>query len=119
MADIILGRLAEDPSIGMVIPDDPGAGGWDQNKSYAEPLAKRMGIDVLPEHFLFPIGSMFWGRVDALRPLFDLKLDWNDYPQEPIHHDGTVLHAIERLFGVVASRGKYKVATTNVPGVTR
>lgn len=119
MADIILGRLAEDPSLGMVIPDDPGAGGWDQNKGYAEPLAKRMGIDVLPAHFLFPVGSMFWARVDALRPLFDLELDWDDYPEEPIHHDGTVLHAIERLFGVVASRGQYRMVTTNIPGITR
>jgi lipopolysaccharide biosynthesis protein len=78
-----------------------------------------MGIETLPDHFLFPMGSMFWGRVDALRPLFDLKLDWDDYPQEPIHHDGTLLHAIERLFGVVASVGQYRVATTNIPGVTR
>lgn len=119
MADIILGRLAEEPSIGMVVPDDPNAGGWDQNKSYAEPLAQRMGIGALPDHFLFPMGSMFWARVDALRPLFDLKLDWEDYPQEPIHHDGTMLHAIERLFGIVASHGAFRVATSSIPGVTR
>lgn len=119
MADIILGRLAEEPSIGMVVPDDPGAGGWDQNRSQAEPLAERMGIKALPDHFLFPMGSMFWARVDALRPLFDLRLGWEDYPQEPIHHDGTMLHAIERLFGIVAAHGTFRVATSSIPGVTR
>lgn len=119
MADIILGRLAEDSSIGMVIPDDPGAGGWDQNKSYAEPLARRMGMASLPDQFLFPMGSMFWARVDALKPLFGLGLDWNDYPEEPIHHDGTVLHAIERLFGIVACQNSYRIVTTNISGITR
>ncbi len=119
MADIILGRLAEDASIGIVFPDNPGVHGWDQNRSYAMPLAEKMGLLDLPDHFLFPVGSMFWARVDALRPFFDLKLDWDDYPQEPIHHDGTMLHAIERLFGVMASRGGYRAVTTTLPGVTR
>lgn len=119
MADIILGKLAEDPSIGMIFPDDPGAGGWDQNRSYAVPLAERIGIPSLPDQFLFPMGSMFWARVDALRPLFDLSLHWDAYPQEPIHHDGTVLHAIERLFGIVACQNPYRIVTTSIPGVTR
>jgi lipopolysaccharide biosynthesis protein len=62
---------------------------------------------------------MFWARVESLRPLFDLKLTWDDYPNEPVPRDGTLLHAIERIFPqVVSSTGK-TIAVTHVPGVTR
>lgn len=119
IADAILDRMFSDPSIGMVFPDDPGANGWDKNRSYAEPFKDRLGLTHLPTHFLFPIGSMFWARVDALRPLFELDLDWNDYPIEPIHHDGTVLHALERLFGILASRQPFRLVATSIPGISR
>jgi lipopolysaccharide biosynthesis protein len=48
-----------------------------------------------------------------------LKLDWNDYPVEPLPIDGSMLHAIERLFSIFAENEGYKVAVTHVPGITR
>jgi lipopolysaccharide biosynthesis protein len=108
-----------DPSIGMVFPDDPNAVRWDKNRPHAEKLASRLGLDQLPEHFLFPVGSMFWGRVEALRPLFELDLQWADYPTEPLPYDGSVLHAIERLFGICAGSAPFHLAATHVPGFSR
>ena len=72
----------------------------------------------MPPFFDFPIGTMFWARSAALKPLFDLKLARDDYPPEPIPYDGTILHAIERLLPFVAQHAGYRVATTHVPGVT-
>lgn len=119
MADIILGRMMADPSIGMVFPDDPNAVRWDKNKPYAEKLAERLGLSELPEHFLFPVGSMFWARVEALRPCFELDLQWMDYPSEPLPYDGSMLHALERLFGVCAARAPFRLVATHVPGFVR
>jgi lipopolysaccharide biosynthesis protein len=119
MADIILGRLASDPSIGIIHPDDPYVVGWDKNKPYAIELGRRLGILELPEHFLFPVGTMFWARTEALLPLLELGLDWQDYPAEPLPYDGSMLHAIERLLPFVTTSRGYRSALTHVQGVTR
>jgi lipopolysaccharide biosynthesis protein len=68
--------------------------------------------------FNFPLGTMFWARPAALEPLFELGLDWNDYPAEPVPIDGTIMHALERLLPFVVQHRGYRYATTHVPGVT-
>ena len=88
--------MAADPSIGMVFPtthmlSDGGIARTGQK------FGRQLGLDELPENFAFPVGTMFWARVEeALRPLFNLGLTWQDYPSEPAPRDGTVLHALER-----------------------
>lgn len=120
MMDLILDRFARNPKLGLVFPCDPNIWGWTLNRSAAEVLLGRMGIAAdLPEHFFFPMGTMFWARTDAIAPLLELDLGWNDYPPEPVPIDGTILHAIERLFPVVAQHRGFEIAGTYVPGVTR
>jgi glycosyltransferase involved in cell wall biosynthesis len=119
MMDLVIGRLADDDKIGIVFPNDPHLSDWDDNRDLAEILAKRLGInDPLPPFFEFPIGTMFWARPQALSPLFGLKLRWDDYPEEPLPYDGTILHALERLLPFVARHAGYRFATTHVAGVT-
>lgn len=119
MADIILGRMGSDPSIGLVFPDDPHIVGWGDNRPYAEQLGAKLGLDDFPEYLAFPVGSMFWARTEAIRPLFDLCLDWQDYPAEPLPYDGSMLHAIERMLPLVAAKQSARIVLTNVAGVTR
>jgi lipopolysaccharide biosynthesis protein len=119
MADILLGRMVADPSIGMAFPDDPNVIGWGNNLSYARKLGERLGLRDFPEHFVFPIGTMFWARVESVRPMLELQLDWHDYPAEPVPYDGSVLHAIERMFPFVVEAGGARCVLTNVSGVTR
>jgi lipopolysaccharide biosynthesis protein len=119
MMDRILGYMSRTPSIGMVFPDDPNVVGWDANKSFAASLAGRLGITELPEHFVFPVGNMFWARVDALKRFWLLDLDWNDYPDEPLPNDGSLLHALERLFPLGLKEGANQCALTNVSGMSR
>jgi glycosyltransferase involved in cell wall biosynthesis len=119
MMDIIIERFAADGSTGIIFPNDSHLCDWDQNRDIAEGLARRMGIKVpLPPFFEFPIGTMFWARVDALRPLFELKISRDEYPEEPAPSDGTILHALERLLPFVAQHAGYRFAVTHVPGVT-
>jgi glycosyltransferase involved in cell wall biosynthesis len=120
MMDIIIERLTVDDGLGLVFAEDPHLSDWDDNLEIAKTLAKRMGIDdSLPPFFEFPNGTMFWCRPAALEPLFALKLDWHDYPEEPIAYDGTILHALERLLPFAARHAGYRLATTHVLGVTR
>jgi glycosyltransferase involved in cell wall biosynthesis len=120
MMDLIASHFEADERLGLVFPDDPHVVGWWNNKKAAEALTKKMGIlEDLPQAFEFPVGTMFWCRPLALRPLFELGLTWEDYPAEPLPNDGTILHALERLLPLVAQNEGYRVAATNVPGVTR
>jgi glycosyltransferase involved in cell wall biosynthesis len=119
MMDIVLGRFATDRNLGLVFPEDPHLSDWDFNLDIAQCLARRMGLPgPLPPFFDFPIGNMFWARPEALQPLFALRLGWEDYPEEPVPIDGTILHAIERLLPFVVRHTGYKCAATHVPGVT-
>jgi glycosyltransferase involved in cell wall biosynthesis len=120
MMDTIIARFAGDETLGLVFPEDPHLVDWGNNLDIANDLAGRMEIDEpLPPFFDFPVGGMFWARAAALKPLFDLRLRWDDYPEEPIPNDRTILHALERLLPFAARRAGYRFATTHVPGVTR
>jgi glycosyltransferase involved in cell wall biosynthesis len=119
MADRILGTMAADPRLGMVFPDDQNIFSWGENRPYAEIIARRLGINPLPEAIVFPVGSMFWARVAALEPLLTLGLDWEDYPAEPVPIDGTILHALERLLPLVVTKTGYTLALSHIPGLTR
>jgi hypothetical protein len=118
MMDIISQHFINDERLGLVFAEDPHLPEWDANKHIADKLSAQMGLDrPLPPFFEFPIGNMFWARPQALRPLFELNLGWGDYPQEPILHDGTLLHAIERLLPFVVRHTGYRCAMTHIPGM--
>jgi glycosyltransferase involved in cell wall biosynthesis len=119
MADIILGHLAADPTIGIIFPDDPNVVGWGKNRSYAEALGQRLGINELPEYFFYPDGTMFWAKVESLLPILNLGLDWQDYPTEPLSDDDSIFLALERLLPLVVSNQGFRLALTNVAGITR
>ena len=51
-------------------------------------------------------GNMFWARVDAILPFFT-NIQMSDFPQEKGQIDGTIAHAIERLWVYVAEYNGY------------
>ncbi len=46
-------------------------------------------------------GTMFWSRLDLLDPLLDLYLLPEDFQPEEAQIDGTIAHALERMFGMI------------------
>lgn len=119
IADTILGAMVADDQLGIVFPDDPTPWGWDNNEATARLLAGPLGVDTLPAQFNFPAGTMFWIRTDVLRRFVNLGIEWGDYPYEPLGPDGSMLHALERLFGVVPLAMGKRCGVTWVDGVTR
>lgn len=118
-ADICASALVSRPELGLIFPEDPNLCGWDANRSDALGLASRMNIESLPNAFEWPIGTMFWARPAALKPIFDLNLNWHDYPEEPVGEDGTMLHALERLIGLSAEKAGFSYATTHTKASMR
>jgi glycosyltransferase involved in cell wall biosynthesis len=119
MADRILQAFEADPNLGLVYPSDPNILGWTRNWPYARDLAERLNLEDLPQAFDFPVGTMFWMRAGALRPFVDLGLEWRDFPREPLGYDGSMLHALERLFGIVPLHHGFHAAVTCINGITR
>ncbi len=119
MMDLIVAAFGKRQNLGLVFPCNPNLIGWDDNRVHAEEIAARMGWKgPLPDYFEFPVGTMFWIRPNALRPLLDLKLSWNDYPEEPVPSDGTILHALERLLTTTCQLAQFTYGVTHVPGVS-
>jgi hypothetical protein len=93
---------------GLVYPQAfhlvPYAGSsWMANRVAGHAWCTRLGVRCVPQgYFDFPVGSMFWARAEALRPLFDAGITLDDFDAEAGQNDGTFAHVIERLLGVVA-----------------
>lgn len=120
MADQIMDEFNKDQKLGLVFADDPHLLDWGRNKPFADALANELKISNLPDyHFNFPVGTMFWARPEAIKPLWELNFCWESYPEEPIPYDGSVLHAIERLIPFIARNQGFSQVVTHIPGLTR
>lgn len=115
----ILTEFEKDPYLGILCPPYPTHGvyfmnlcsnGWGPNFDNTKNLMKELGLD-LPvsgnKAPIAPFGSVFWFRVKALKPLFDHGWKHADFPPEPLPQDGTISHAIERIYPFVAQGAGY------------
>lgn len=105
--------LDHEPGVGMVFPQHyeyiRRRLAWGDNLPLAQGLAGRMGFAIRETRALdFPSGSMFWARSDALRPLLDLDLQYEDFAEESGQKDHTIAHAIERLYAMVCEKAGYR-----------
>jgi len=115
-ADTIIEKMVaskqDNKPIGFVFPDEKMAVGWVKNRKIADRIAWRLGIGSVPDFINFSLGTMFWISKEVLKPFVDLHLEWEDYPPEPLTRDGTILHAMERLFAVVAEDRGFSIASS-------
>ncbi len=83
-------------------------------------LLKRMDLEgeLRRSELFFSVGTMFWYRPQALRQLFSVPLELEEFEPEPIGVGGTLAHAVERLPGLVAVRNGYAVRTFTPHGET-
>jgi glycosyltransferase involved in cell wall biosynthesis len=119
MADRIISHLRQYRDTQVIFPDDPHIIGWGKNRKFALQLIDQARFNSLPEHFEFPVGTMFWATSAFLTPLASSRPPEELCPVEPLPIDGTILHAWERLLGATAASTPPQYALTFVPGLTR
>lgn len=81
---------------------------WLANRLQGPQLLDKMKLPMIDGYFNFPAGSMFWAKTAAMLPLFNLNLEYKDFPEERGQADGTLAHVIERLLGIVPLQCGYK-----------
>lgn len=116
MFDSILSQpaldLFADPDVGLVLPDNPRNNGWGDNWDEASRIASAWQTKIPLHPGPFPIGNMFWIRGDVLAAMREATQDVS-WPKEPISLDGTVLHAIERLWPMACHQVGRKLAAVH------
>ncbi len=96
-ASEIIASFARDPQLGLVGPHGFVLRNDDANYPRVDALRQRMGRVADVNDHLYFAGSMFWCRPQALAPLLGLNLD-AEFEAEAGQTDGTLAHAVERLF---------------------
>ncbi|MCR4651617.1 MAG: rhamnan synthesis F family protein [Lachnospiraceae bacterium] len=113
----IVNYFRTNSQIGLLIPPEPFGDYfttkysylWGENFENTQKLAHKLNLDI---HFSADnppeaLGSVFWARLEALKPLFQYKWQYNDFPEEPMPADGTISHSIERILPFIAQEAGY------------
>lgn len=114
----IIETFERNPRLGMLMPPSPNHGnfyqivGQEWASNYTNTLALgyklKLNVNINPnKEPITPLGTMFWFRPEALRTLIDYPWTYEDFPKEPNGWDGTLLHAVERIYGFVVQHEGY------------
>lgn len=108
----IISYFKADKNLGIVFPEKYDKiirkDLWRENLDNCLQLGDKLDLSIdtnnLPP---FPTGSMFWFRPKALSPLFALEFKYNDFVLSSDGKDRALIHAIERLFVLIAKKQGY------------
>lgn len=117
----VIDLFCKNPRLGLLTPMPPYHGEyyptvgneWSGNFEATRILGEKLELQVdISEKFppIAPIGTMFWFRTQGMKRLFDEDWEYKDFPKEPNKTDGTLLHAIERIYGYVEQEAGYYCA---------
>lgn len=82
---------------------------WSDNYNNACKLAEKLKLSCTLDSNESPMaqGTCFWAKTQALKKIFDIEWKYEDFPDEPMPSDGTISHAIERIFPFIAQDAGY------------
>ena len=128
IVDDILYLMESDLSVGIVYPDTyqplKPYMEWGSNYENVMRLSEKMGMNLQIkerdglEKLQFPCGDMFWARTDAVRQIFAYAIEEEESPEETGQLDGTIMHAIERMWSYTAKFNGYRTVQTEPVSVS-
>lgn len=107
--------IFNDSAIGLVFPEDTNTVDIGENSEFVAELCEMLQLPPITQTPVFPVGNMFWARVDAIKGLFDLSPE-KILQQEPLPYDGSFMHAIERITPHLIESNDYEYSTVYIPG---
>ena len=98
--------LTRNPNIGLIGPHGyivPMSVYWLSNQKLVLELAERLGLnEQVVKKQSFIAGTMFFGKIEAIKPLLKLHLTPADFEEEADQVNTTMAHAVERAFALSA-----------------
>lgn len=110
----ILDRFEKDPYMGLIGPEQSyliNEEFWGANKDKVQELCLKVGIEKENVVLGFFAGTMFWFNPRAINSIKELRITIDDFDSEKGLQDGTLAHAIERVFVLFARHHNYKIST--------
>lgn len=109
----VLRLFDNNPDCGMYYPTSfwmmpSWVNNWTCNKPFAKGFVEDLGLDISQDFVNYPVGGMFWARPKAIAPLLSQSFKYEDFPEEPLPNDGSWLHALERVLGLLTEKQGYK-----------
>lgn len=110
--DKIAALFIENKDLGIAYPEPmfgTNNNDWATNKDIAIDIFEKLNINIDHtelETLDYPPATMFWFRPESIKNLFN-SYSYAEFPEEPIHFDGTIAHAIERTFNYVCRGNGY------------
>lgn len=116
----IVHLLETHEDIGLLVPPEMidmdmvnwYADNWYDDFDLTCKLAKAIGLKTDLDYKKPPIalGTVFWCRSAALKKLWNINWTYESFDKEPLPNDGTISHAVERIFPYVAQDTGFKTA---------
>lgn len=114
----VINLFAHNERLGLASPPYPahadffGGLGFEWGTSYdvTLDLYKKLNLSVpinYEKKVIAPYGTCFWFRPSAFEILYSKDWDYDDFPKEPNKTDGTILHAVERIYPLVVQQKGY------------
>lgn len=112
VATRVLNAFAEDEALGIYYPTafwlmPAWVNHQTMNKPFMKKWQKQLNIDYIPDFMSYPVGGMFWARPQALKGVLDQPWSYQDFPEEPLPNDGSMLHALERILTPLTEKNGY------------
>ncbi len=112
----------ENETVGMLLPPEPTGDysyawygdAWTNEKNYirTKELIERYHLKAVIDRDTPPLlGTTMWARTDSVKKLLETEWRYEDFPEEPMPHDGTLSHALERCYPYFAQDAGYVVGT--------
>lgn len=120
--EIVLKILKEfelNPKLGLIGPENcylTDKQFWGANELKVSELVEKVGVQKENVTLGFFAGTMFWISGHFINCLNELSLNINDFDYENGLQDGTLAHAVERIFVILARHYEFSVHTTQFLG---